>query len=356
MKEKNQLPKDLIQHAPWDKQTNPIWPASAFVLHRNLNKYLFPSKLPDLQMHQVLQIIEEVVKQNPLLSASLFLKAEELDGADKEFLFERFLCLEGFQNTTTGQGFFLDPTYRLLGLINVQDHLQLHCIDTSGEWEKTWNTLSEIDAYLSRSLEIAYHPRFGYLTSAPRLSGTGLTVQIYLHLPALIHTHQLEETLIKQQTDDVTVLSMQGPLQEIVGDIIVLKNTYTLGISEENILHSVHLAAMKLITLEKALRSHLRTNAPAPMKDLVSRAFGLLIHSYQLQTKETMQALSLLRLGLDLGWVSQTSQEKLLEPFFRCRRAHLMHEFQNKELSAEELPHKRAEWLHTFMRNIQLEI
>ncbi len=356
MTEKNSLPQALLEHIPWEQETNPIWPASSFILHRNLAKYLFPPKMNESQFKQTLSILQNSLMKSTALQEPVFLNAEEIDAVDKEFLFEHFLCMEGFQNTLSGQGFIVDNTSRFLGMLNIQDHLQIQIVDCKGTWENTWNTLSQIETLISSTVDFAYNPKFGYLTSDPSLCGTGLTVLAYLHLPALIHSGQLPDILLKQKEEDITAMGMQGTIEETVGDILVLRNTYTLGTSEENILHALHSMAMKLMALEKTLRSHLQKENNAEIKDMVSRSFGLLMHSYQLQTKEAMNAISLLKLGLDLGWISGVTDQKLTEALFRCRRAHLIHELKDKKVPTEDIPRKRAEFLHKLMQGIELKI
>ncbi len=356
MKENNHLPKALLEHIPWEQETNPIWPASSFILHRNINKYFFPPKMNEAHFQQTATILQNSLLRSSILDQPVFLGADLIDATEKEFLFEHFLCLEGFQNTLGGQGFIVDNSSRFLGMLNIQDHLQIQLIDCKGAWEQTWNTISQIENSISETVEFAFSPKFGYLTSDPYFSGTGLVVLAYLHLPALIHTGQLEDTLIKHREEEITATGMQGTIHETVGDILVLRNSYTTGVSEENILHSLHSMAMKLMAIEKALRSHLTPEKSAELKDMVSRSFGLLMHSYQLQTKEAMNSISLLKMGLDLGWIKGVTDQKLTEALFRCRRAHLLCELEDRQIAAAEIPRKRAEYLHRLMHTIELAI
>ncbi len=356
MTEKNSLPSALLEHVPWEEETNPIWPASSFILHRNINKYFFPPKLNEAQFKQIASILQTSLLKAAPLKQPIFLGADQIDATDKEFLFEHFLCLEGFQNTLGGQGFIVDDSSRFLGMLNIQDHLQIQLIDCKGAWEETWNTISQIENAISQSVEFSYNSKFGYLTSDPHLAGTGLVVLVYLHLPALIHSGQLPDTLLKHKEEEISATGMQGTVDEMVGDILVLRNSYTLGISEESILHALHSMAMKLMAIEKTLRTHLPEEKTSELKDMVSRSFGLLMHSYQLQTKEAMNALSLLKMGLDLKWISGITDQKLTEALFRCRRAHLLYQFQNKKIPPDDIPKKRAEYLHSLMRGIELKI
>ncbi|MBI2742763.1 MAG: protein arginine kinase [Chlamydiales bacterium] len=355
MTQNPELSAFLFEHTPWQDEVNPIWPISAFTLHRNLARHNFPPKLQPNQYAQVLTSLKNSLLSCKELDRPRLIGAEELSALDKELLFEHFLCFESFQNTTAGQAFLIDQSAKFLALINIGDHLQIQLLDSSGGWEKSWNILSKIEGAIAETLGVAYSPKFGYLTSDPNISGTGLIVQVFLHLPALTHTEQLQEALVKQKEEEVAAISLQGRIEEIVGDIIVLKNGFTLGISEENILRALHTAAMKFMALEKNERVRLKNEGSVAIKDQVSRAYGLLLHSYQLQTKETMDALSLLKLGLDLGWVTGISDTKLNDILFKCRHAHLSHLSQEKSSDPNQLSHRRAEFIHKELQGVSLK-
>lgn len=355
MTEKSNLPSYLLEHTLWENEVNPIWLSTTFTLHRNLAKYNFPPKTNASEIVQICGLLKEQLNKNSKLEQPIFISAEALSPLDKEFLFEHFLCQEGFQNTLAGQGFAVDRSGNFFAEVNIENHLQLHLIDGKGSWEKAWNHLNQIEMGISEAVEFAFSPKFGYLTSDPSLCGTGLTVQAFLHLPALIHTQQLQETLLKQNEQGVTFSGMRGTLEDLVGDIVVIGNRFTLGESEEEILHSIHSTAMKLMALEKTVRSHLKSSESGEIKDQISRSLGLLLHSYHLQAKEALDALSLIKLGVSLGWILGITDEALNHLFFQCRKAHLLHLIGNLEITdLQEIAHKRAEFLHKHMHDIKL--
>ncbi len=356
MTEKTKLPQALLEHTPWEMEINPIWLATSFTLHRNLAKYNFPPKLEERLFSQTTSSLKDPLLKAAQLDHPILLSAEEISALDKEFLFEHFLCGEGFQNTLKGQGFIVDNSGHFFAKLNIQDHLQMQLVDTQGSWETAWNRLSQIETAIGSAIEFAFSPKFGYLTAQPSKCGTGLSVQAFLHLPALIHMQQLPETILKQKEDGITAAGMGGNLEELIGDIVVISNTYSQGVNEESILRSIHSMALKLMALEKTLRTHLQTENNAAIKDQISRSFGLLLHSYQLQTKEALNALSLIKLGLHLDWVGGITDAKLNTLFFQCRRAHLLTNLGDIQLvDQQEVAHKRAEYLHKNMQGVSLK-
>lgn len=240
-------------------------------------------------------------------------------------------------------------------MLNMRDHLQLHITECAEELEKSWNLLVKLETGVGKTLGFAYSSRYGFLTSNPVDCGTALVVRLYLHVPALIQTRVLESTLSHLGSEDVEVSSVQGGLQEIVGDIVVVRNRCTIGISEENILQMLRTYALKLMVAEKRVRAELRTSRSVDVKDRVSRAYGLAIHSYQLETIEAWSALSLLKLGVDLDWVTGADHALLNELLFTSRRAHLISEY-SQEIPQDELAHRRAEFIHESLSQTHLTI
>jgi protein arginine kinase len=350
------LPKVLLDHTLWENPSNPIWPGTSFSLHRNLARSFFPGKMEQSELQRTLLSLCDSLLTLPQLNHATLLKAEELTPIDKEYLYEHFLSSQSFENTSNGQGFVVDESGQFLSLLNVQDHLQIQWSDSEGKWENAWEQLSNIEAELNKRVEFAYAPRFGYLTSDPHLCGTGLIVKVYLHVPALIHSKQLQEKLQQETEEFVETVSLDDRSDMWIGDILVLRNRFTLGVSEETILSTLHGAAMKWMGLEKALRKELSAQENPTIKDEVCRAYGLLSHSYQLQAQEVLGALSLLSLGSHLNWISGVNLAQLNTLFFRCQRAHLLYTMGQQKANLSDVSHLRAQFLHEQMRSIVCNI
>jgi len=350
-----EIPESISVKTPWEGDKNTIWLSSSLILLRNLNRYNFPPKQKEPEGKSSLSLVQQALLGSSSLKTPLFLPADQTSALDKELLYEHYLCHDSFQNATASQGFVVDQSGEFLAILNFENHIQLQIIDKNGEIEGAWNRLSVLESELAKNLELAYSPKFGYLTADASQCGTGLLVFAYLHLPALSHTKQLQEVLQKQLEEEVHAMGLEGAMDDLVGDIVVLRNPFTLGLNEESILHSLQNSALKLMAAEKTLRSGLKEKGSSELKDQVGRAFGLLVHSYQLQTKEAMNSLSLLKLGADLGWIEGISQGRLSELFFQCRRAHLSRSLGEKAVDSQEIPRKRAEFIQKALEGVKVK-
>ncbi len=341
----------FIQNKSWEEKSHPIWAVTSFNLKRNIARFNFPSRLSKEEMNRLIPLLTDAFVRVLGKETMLFFPTEELTLQDKEFLYEHFLCEESFQNAGAGQGVVITATGSFLALFNIDDHINLQWLDCKAAWEDTWNLLAKLEKEIGDVLAYAFSPKFGYLTSRVENCGTALKVCAYLHLPALSHGGKLPPLL--HSLDDVRATGMEGTKDHLLADFILLKNAVNLGVSEQEILRSVHLAATKLIGAERAERSRLANESNAEMKDLITRAYGLLAHSYQLSTRETLSALSMIKLGIDLGWVQGLTDPEVNTLFMEVRRAHLLHFLGIS--GDEEIQHQRAAFMHKKLKDVQLK-
>ncbi len=295
---------------------------------------------------EILTQLQNLLTTCPEIERPTYLPAEKLSSQEKEFLCEHFLGGPGWHNANKGQGFIVDKSAHFLTTLNIQDHLILQWVDCKGNWKEAWQTLDRVETSIGKHVEYAFSSRFGYLTSHPSLCGTGLKVVCYLHLPALISSQKLSKVIREQVTEEVETIGLLGSKEDLIGDFLLVQNKYTLGVSEESILRTLHSVATHLVIEEQDARLTLQKTKNIQSKDAISRAYGLLLHSYLLDTGEALNALSKLKLGIALGWIEGITDQEINELLFRCRRAHLLQSHEKISLDKKELAQARAQYLH----------
>lgn len=355
MKKNNNSDPVLQLRRPWDNSDNAVWLASTLSLLRNVEKFKFPMKLDAERQRQLIGVLSKDLMDTSLLKNPIILQAESATPLQKQYIVEHFLTPESFQQAHGGEAFVIDDTGEFFATLNVRDHIHFQLLDSQGELESSWNRLVQIEAELGKYVTYAFSPKYGFLTSDFNQCGTALNVSVFLQVPALVHTNQIDSVLERLMDDSLTVTGIQGNPTEIIGDVIVVQNNYTLGITEENIIASLRAFTTKMMVEENTAKSKIKHEESAEIKDRVSRAFGILIHSYQIEAIEALNALSLLKLGQQLGWTTGISLQELNRMFFNCRQAHLICWCGDK-VKPEELLHKRAEYIHQTLEKVKLTI
>ena len=337
MKKNANLPPVFTTTMPWSETTNNIWPATYIHLRRNLESHPFPAKLNA----KVAKEIQDLITES--FSKSQTFPAVELTPHQKELLFEHFILHEGFEKNDEGRCFIIDNTPKLLVLTNLEDHLHIHSICFDSDFTETWKELLKLEQILSKKLGFAYSSKFGYMTSDPSLCGTALVAQAFLHLPMLINLEKLAD-IVSELPKDIQIKGL-GEDGQFLGDLVLLENRYTLGLSEESILNSVKEMAQKFMSAEEDLRLNLTDDQIPLLKDKIGRSFGLISNAYSLKAEEALSSLSLIHLGTQLGFLHDQGTFKFFDLFFSCQRAHLSEYEGNKTISNDLLSSARAHHL-----------
>ncbi len=85
--------------------------------------------------------------------------------------------------------------------------------------------------------------------------------------------------------------------------------------------------------------------------DQLGRAYGVMMNAYSISSKEALNLLSLLRLGVDLELLPANLQGRIDEMFISTQPAHLQ-EAASRKLSAEERDSFRADLLREKLKAV----
>ena len=352
---KNEIHPIFQLHGLWEKNAHHVWLASSLSLSRNIQKFKFPHKLDKAHEEQTSSLLLESIKQCSELDQPQLFKSGNIGFLEKEFLLEHFLTNEDFNQAHGGEGFVVDNGGDFLAIFNIEDHLKLNLIDTNQEIEKTWNRLAKIESHIGKRLDYAFSPRFGFLTSNPRHCGTALRVSTYLHIPAIIHSGELSDLLDREKEEEVEAVGLQGNVNEMIGDILVTRNKCSLGLTEEYLLTTMRMWATRAVVAEVNLRKKIVESNNEQFKNKITRSLGLLTHSYQLEVIEALNSLSLVKLGIEIGWINAPKSLNMNQILFNCRRAHLSSLSEGNPTIAE-LPKVRAGYLQSIAKQLTLAI
>ena len=137
----------------------------------------------------------------------------------------------------------------------------------------------------------------GVQNSVKKIIGTGMRASVMLHLPALVRKgamRRLSSTVAKL---GLTLRGCYSEGVEAAGDIFLLSNQVTLGISEEAALQNLGSIAMQIIAEEKQARKLVVSDGE--FIDKIYRAKGILQSAYKLTSKELVGLTSLVLMGAE---------------------------------------------------------
>lgn len=325
--------------------------SSRIRLARNLRSFAFPgwAKKPD--RIKALERIRPAVEELQQMSGSFSESMDHLSAMDRQILVERHLISREHAAKKEGSGLILSKDQTLSVMVNEEDHLRMQALRPGLLLKEAWVALDQVDSILEKKLEYAFSPTLGYLTACPTNLGTGIRVSAMLHLPALVLGEQINQIIQAVNKLGLAVRGLYGEGTEALGNVFQVSNQMTLGEVETDIVERLNKVLLQLIEHEENARAMLLEKKPKMLFNHIGRAYGILANAHSISSKETMNLLSLLRLGVDLGLFPGTERALVDELFLITQPAHLQRRFSEK-LSAEERDLLRADMLRERLRPV----
>ena len=337
----------LKKSSEWLKGTGPkanIVISSRVRLARNFDGMPFFNRADAASRNKVLEMAKRLKEKSKYLKGSEFLLIKGMPDIDRQFLVERHLMSPEHMISPESKGLIIDETEIVSIMINEEDHLRIQVLQSGFNVMEAWRVIDNIDTELSRNCNYAFSPRLGYLTACPTNAGTGLRGSVMLHLPALSITNQVGKVYQAISKLGLTLRGLYGEGTEASGNFFQISNQVTLGYSEAELLGNMERIINKIIARERSTRNMFISKDKEEISDKIWRAHGTLKSARIISSKETISLLSLIRLGVDLGFVKDIDMQSLNELFILTQPAHLQ-KTEKKILSSQDRDHKRAEMI-----------
>jgi protein arginine kinase len=322
--------------------TSQIVLSSRIRLARNISNCPFPSKADTDNREKVLSFIKSAIDKSPILNQGLFVKCGQLDDLDRDFLVERHLISLEFRHCRDSSALFIGEQERVSIMINEEDHLRVQALQSGLDIRGAFQIADKMDEELSRSLEFAFDPDFGYLTSCPTNVGTGMRASVLIHLPGLALTREIENVISQISKLGLVVRGFYGEGSDVLGSLFQVSNQTTLGRSEEDIMESLERVTQQIIEYEENARNRLFMEAKDQIEDKIWRAYGILKFAQALTSEEVLNLLSAIRLGIGKGVMKMVTLFQVNEILAFSQPAHLQKYF-NKKMEPNERDKLRAE-------------
>ncbi|KAB7704580.1 protein arginine kinase [Bacillus aerolatus] len=284
--------------------------SSRIRLARNLADYQFPSFLKSDEAEEMTKKISEGAQREYALE---LLTMESLSQLQKRVLVEKHLISPYLADASAYGAVLLSETEDISIMINEEDHIRIQCLSPGLQLKETLEKTNAIDDAIEAKVKYAFDEQRGYLTSCPTNVGTGLRASVMIHLPGLMLTQQINRIIPAISQLGFVVRGIYGEGSEVLGNIFQISNQLTLGKSEADIVEDLVSIVHQIIAHEKSAREALANTSSIHLEDKVFRSYGVLTNSRIIETKEAAQCLSDVRLGIDIGYISNVSKSILNE-------------------------------------------
>ena len=299
--------------------------SSRIRLARNFAGFPFPNHAGRVERVQVLELAERHILGSGLAPEMAWVELADLSPLERSVLVERHLISKQHSRGDGPRALAVSsPDERLAIMINEEDHLRVQVMRPGLALREAFEQADEADNRIEAGADYAYSPRFGYLTACPTNVGTGIRVSVMLHLPALRLTGELDKVKRAAKSMCLAVRGFYGEGSEAVGDLYQLSNQVTLGKTEADLMHEFERQVIpQVVEYERIARKALATKRRLFLEDQVYRALGTLRNARLLKTDESMQLLSLVRLGLVTALIDDVDPEQINQLLMLTQPAHL---------------------------------
>jgi protein arginine kinase len=296
--------------------------------------------------------VRDAVEHMPSLRDNLLVRVDDLPTTERVLLHERHLVskelagLDPQHPVRSGAAVFLGDGSGVM--VNEEDHLRIQTLRSGFALSEAFAVIQGLDDELGARVPFAYHPEFGFLTSCPTNTGTGLRASVLIHLPGLVLTKEIGKTLAGLQQMGLTFRGLYGEGSEVVGNFFQISNQTTLGRSEEEIIDQLMYVLRTVIAREEDARRVLLRDAGYIIEDKLWRAYGTLRYARSLSFDEAMNYLSGVRLAVGLKLISGLSVYTLNKLLIFSQSAHLAHA-EGRALTESEADLVRARYVRQLL-------
>ena len=166
---------------------------------RNVAGYAFTARARDGERLRVLAQVREAVPRVPSLVGAALLRLDEMTTIERQLLHERHLvskelaALEGAAEARSGAAVLVSNDAGVM--VNEEDHLRLQVFRSGFDIGGAFQAATKLYRELGGEVPYAFHPEFGFLTSCPTNTGTGMRASVLIHLPGLVLTQEIAKVL-----------------------------------------------------------------------------------------------------------------------------------------------------------------
>ena len=311
---------------------------------RNIESISFPHYLDREKSEDVVDRVYKAINRGNLCLENEFklIKMDEIDIIERSNYVERHLISPSLAKNVSGGAVLINNEETVGIMINEEDHIRIQCLYPGLQLEKCFNMADKIDDLLEESIIYAFDEQLGYLTSCPTNVGTAIRTSVMLHLPGLGLTGYINGVINTANKIGLAVRGIYGEGTEYLGDIYQISNQITLGMSEEEIITNLKNVTLQIIQNERIAWEKLLDTKSIELEDKVYRSYGTLKNARLLSSKEAMQLISDVKLGVNLKLINGISIEQLNRLITIIQPGYLQKHFKS-QLTGIERDAKRAQ-------------
>ena len=315
--------------------------SSRIRLARNLRGAAYPGWAGEEECERIWQELRPILLDLQPLQPACAVEMNEIDDFDKQILFERHLISREHADKGRGSGLVIRGDQQVAIMVNEEDHLRLQVLRPGMTLREVWKEIDAIDTAVEQHVRYAFGIKLGYLTACPSNVGSGLRASVMLHLPGLVLMSEMNPIIKGMGKIGLAVRGLWGEGTEASGNMFQISNQITLGEKETDIIANLEQIVQEVVEHEKNARIRLMQEREMLVRDHVGRAYGILTNAHVLTSKEALDLLSGLRLGIELNILESLDGRVVDDLLLLSQPGHLQKD-EGRKLKPKERDRARA--------------
>lgn len=321
---------------------------------RNLKSAPFPHKLDEDKAKKVVKEVEDAFFVSSHTKDKFnTIHLWDIEDIEANSYLEKHLISPNLVNTKSKSAFILSEDETMSLMINEEDHIRLQCITGGFNIREAYEVANKIDDMMEENLDFAFDEKLGYITACPTNLGTGLRASAMIHLPALTMNGEVNGAFKALSQVGMTMRGLYGEGSTGEGNIYQVSNQITLGVKEEDILNNLEAVVAQLISQENRAREQILARYKYELEDKIYRSLGILKNAIILNSKEALDLISNVRMGVEMDIIKDISKNMLNELLIETQPATLNVKL-GKQLSQKERDIERASLMRKYFNNNEI--
>jgi len=326
-------------------------------LARNLANFPFPIRFKDDDADRVRSVVFDAFSHcsSPDKYQAVFTSNLDLTG-------KKILCERGVMKISTpissGSGIVIRTDGDFSCIVNDIDHVRLSAFRPGLAGVEAFEIVKKVDEELQNSIQFAANVEHGYLTSDFCDCGSGMKISCRVHLPAISFSEKIKDILIEFDKRGIEMKDCFGLSKEkncALGFYYQI-STKIAGFGTEIEQMATLIGAVKyLAETERKISLEVFDKFETDIKDRIYKAYATSKYSFLTTLNESLNTISLLKWGKNLGILKGLTDSELCALLYRVQSGHIQFFMRNKKIDFPKDIIKNSLLKENYLRTLILQ-
>lgn len=299
-----------------DGKENDIIISSRIRLVRNLEDYLFPSLMSNTSCKELSDKILTALGQDVI-----FYKKEEIPYTLLVSLKEQCMIDDRYFYAIA-----LDLSQGMLFIINQDEHLKIITFASGFSCQEIFSRTYDYENKLSKKLKFVSNEKFGFLTARLKNSGTGLKLSLRIFVPSICAAGKFAELAsVIEKNNLCAIPCFKNKYEDYFSNFFFdIYNWNCQSTSEVELLAQIKTLGDYILKTERKICREFADNNPTRVLHIVKSTLAKLLNSLLLTYEEAINAIAILKWGLETGVLTGISHTELNSMIYKLNTIYLV--------------------------------